>query len=639
MVVIFFRPYFLILLNLSIISLTLSSNLFSQVGDPFDVLNKELNERIEIDDQEDENKSAQELLAEAFMLQADERLLDARSKLLKALRKDPKEYKTYIALANYYLIHVGHFKLSLKYIKRGAQIFEEKYGKAPYQDSLLQTFHADILSILSQARLNLDDYAGALKPLERFESLGYFSPWHASSKAWILMKLERFDEAIKTAKIGLLFGGNLGSTRNVLAILLSMTGKRQEALEIFRRAIDFELSLGEMGQAATPLNNAGEVYKESFMEEQAKSSWQRAIRLPDGCEHVLPSLNLTFLYIEETDYGAAEDTLNNFETCIAKYPLRNGEEHLALVHLARGRIALHTGRINDALDHFDAALIRKQWFGKIGTTNDDMLAATYASYAQALKVKNNYLKFKLHKTIWNRLASVKERIKNYVKARWFFRRALQVLTEDLNFFEDLYIRHTDSMLEYPTLGSVSAYLSSNSLKERIRNEIEVDTRPKAKLYYNAYLGENYLNNFKKAAGLNLLNQVIKDARPTHDRALKKHCLGLILRKLKFGSPEYLRISQMLFQISAPAIRNYGAYLPVHAANLPPKVVKRLRRVGIWPQNDKNLFFKVFYSLENGEHIFRFESTKPAIGDSRVKSVDLNIAANNFANSIFQLQGE
>src|SRR3712207_9038468 len=49
-------------------------------------------------------------------------------------------------------------------------------------------------------------------------------------------------------------------------------------------------------------------------------------------------LNLTLLYIDQLKFDSAAATIDGFQRCIAQYPLRNGEEHSALVSLARGRI-------------------------------------------------------------------------------------------------------------------------------------------------------------------------------------------------------------------------------------------------------------------------------------------------------------
>jgi tetratricopeptide (TPR) repeat protein len=510
----------------------------------------------------DEKKSAEELLGDAFFLLRSERPLDARTKLLKALQKDPSLYRTHYLLAGYYLVHVGHFRLAMKYIKRTEELFEKKYGPPPYTDRLIQLEHGDILYYLSQIQLSLDNYQGSLDTLDRFQRLGYSSEWYAGARAWVLMKLGRIQEAIKVARAGVLAGSEPGRTLNMLGILLSMNGQPQEALEVFRRAIASEFSAGSEGQPATPLNNSGEVYKEIFEDDKAESAFLRATSLPDGCEHVLPSLNLTLMYVDQQKHDAAISTLDSFQRCIAQFPLRNNEEHVALVSLARGRIDLHTGNVDRAIRRFRTALNGTQWFGKIGTNQNDLVVAATISLSQALTRKNNAIRTRLPLT-WTEWASQKKEIaENAIEAWWLMRRARQILTGDLNDIEDLTIRNTDSLIEYPTLGEPLRGLSSSALSNRIAAEQITDERATAKLFYQAYLAENVRSPWNSARSNQLLEDVIERARPRYDDLLKTHATLLRMQGLPSSSPRYEELAYRVFYTSPAELRNYGLPLPV-----------------------------------------------------------------------------
>jgi tetratricopeptide (TPR) repeat protein len=513
--------------------------------------------------EKDDSKSADELLQEAlYLLETEERLLDARTKLLKALKKDPKMWKIHYVLSGYYFSHVGHFRLSMKYIKRAEELFTEKHGPPPYRDETAQFEHSNILYYLSQIRLSLDNYQGALDALDDYSRFDYSAAWYPGSRAWILMKLGRIQEAIKVARSGILLGADVGRTLNMLGILLSMNGEPQEALEVFRKAIAAEFSDGSRGQPATPLNNSGEVYKELFDDDKAESSFLRATSLPDGCEHVLPSLNLTLLYIDQQKTDAAISTLDSFQKCVAQFPLRNNEEHAALVHLARGRIDLHTGNIDRAITHFRAAMDGTQWFGKIGTNQNDLVVATTISLGQALSRQNNALKFKLSAT-WSEWLDIKrEQVANAIESWWLMRRARQLLTEELNDLEDLSIRNTDSLLEYPTLGEVLRGLSSSALSARLDDETRKDSRVPAKLFYQAYLAESRLSGWSTREALSNLDGVIERARPRYDDLLKTHATLLRVGALDSSSSRYRELAYRVFYTSPAELRNYGYRLPV-----------------------------------------------------------------------------
>ena len=510
----------------------------------------------------DSDKTAEELIREASLLLATERPLDARTKLLKAIQKDPDEYKAYYLLAGYYLVHVGHFRLSLKYIKRAQELFEKKNGPPPYSSNLLQLEHGNLLYYLSQIRLNLDNYQGALDALDLYSSYGYRAEWYSGSRSWILMKLGRIQEAIKVARQGLLARSETGRTLNMLGILLSMDDQPQEALEIFRQAIAYEFSQGEDGQPATPLNNAGEVYKEIFDDVKAESTFLRATSLPDGCEHVLPSLNLTLLYIEQLKTEAALSTMDAFQRCVAQFPLRNNEEHAALVNLARGRIDLHTGNVERAIKRFETALQGTQWFGKIGTNQNDLQVAVTISLAQALLRQNNLLAFHVASSWTEWLEQKRRRAENSLHSWWLMRRARQMLIDDLNDIEDLTIRNTDSLLEYPTLGEVLAGLSDAALARRIAGQRSKDSRAIAGVFYDAYIAEADQSWIFPESSQTGFDSVIGRGREGFDVLLKTH---MMLRRMETLSPDserYRELAYWVFYTAAPELRNYGQPLPV-----------------------------------------------------------------------------
>ena len=611
----------------------LPSSASADIQDPYDPFDFSLD--IRVDEEEDKLKSAQELIDEAQILFIDERPLDARTKLLRALAKEPESFEAHKLLAGYYLVHVGHFRLALKYIKQAEKLFYEDNGSVPYSDHLLKSQHAHILHLLSQIRLNLDNYQGALDTLNQYASLGYYQDWYPGSRAWILMKLGKIEEAIKTARLGLLTRAEMGRTLNILGILLSVNGEREASLKVFKDAIAHELSLGKLGQPATPLNNSGEVYREIFEEDKAERSWLKSVSLPDGCEHVLPSLNLVVLYIEQNRFANAKKAIDGFESCIAQFPLRNGEEHRALVHLARGRIAMHTGFIDEAVEHFEAAIERRQWFGKIGSSQADLESATTISLAQALLRQNSHEKFRLHKTLWAKIDSLKKRVHNRMRVWWLMRRARQIMTEELLALEDIYVRNTDSIIEYPTFGEMLRYFSFSTLEKRIDLEKIDDSRSQAHVYYRAYLAENALQNGLEELGKKYIEQAIQDSRPRYDDGLRLHLLNKKLDLLHEGSSEYQRVAYTIFSLSKAALRNYGHRLPV-AIQIEDSIVRSLlQNSTFYPSQSRNLEYIVSHNFEQGKHILTFRSRSGLTKTIRVKGEEINLVINQLADGVFR----
>ena len=585
----------------------------------------------------DANKTADELLSEAELLFQDERPLDARTKLLLALSKDPESHRAHAMLAAYYYSHVGHFKLALKYTRRALQLLQERNGLPPYEDPMIASQHAHYLNLLAESRLNLDDYEGALAVLDEYESYNYFQSWYPASRAWILMKTGRLDEAIKTARFGLLIGADVGRSLNILGILLSLKNERDSSIEIFRQAIAHEFSLGSQeGHPSTPLNNVGEVYRETFQEPLAERSWMQAVSLPNGCDHVLPALNLATIRLERLDIDGASAAIDNFESCVAQFPLRNGEEHRALVHLIRGRIALYNGQVDSAIEHLRAALQRQQWFGRIGTDVEDLQAGALSSLTIAIRHKLQREKL-LHSSdetfvetgrrMWSRLISNTE-------SWWLNRRVLQLLIDHLNYAEDIYIRNTDSLFNYSTLGSVLSRLPTTTLERRVALIREKEDRGPAENYYQMYLAENRLHHGNTAQALQELRQLRQSLRKPADAAASLHIALTIAQHISPQEAEYEDLLLTAFTLNRMSIPSYGLQLPVNfsstSGTTPPEILKSAFLV----DSNRRHEFLLTYGLTDGTHSLRFTSRTGIASPKTVTGRELSEVVRRLADEIF-----
>jgi Tfp pilus assembly protein PilF len=590
--------------------LLLSGLSFAQdIFDPFDL---GIDEETPIED-----KTADELVLDALTLLQDERPLDARSRLIQAIKKDPKHIRAHSLLGHYYMAYVGHFRLAERYIEKAFSLFYEQNGKPPYFDSLTQSMHMNLYNLKSQSKLNLDQYQEALDVLDEFAGYGYMASWYPASRSWILMKLGNIQDAIRVARAGVMSGAEPGRTLNMLGILLSMNGQPTESISVFEAAIDLEESLGKLGNPATPLNNMGEVYEEMFDDKNAEISYSRALGKHDGCEHILPALNLAILMIDQLNLVGAKKAIDNFESCVAQYPLRNGEEHKALVHLARGRIDLYSGRIDEAIKHFEAALEKKQWFGKIGTSIEDLQVGVMQSLAQALRAKNNIVNttrlsfFERRKETW-------ESIKRLVRAYWLERQAKQILISQLRDFEDLKIRNTDSMLEYPTLGRLLSTIPDSFILPRLSKQKALDSRAHAQVFYDLYIAQ--VTKDKELAF-----SVLSRLRQKYDDLLRTEAMTL----LASDSVDY---QKLLFNRSPSIFRNNGFKLPVKLVPDERWTRNLIRRTPFIKAEDStfSLVFK-----DSGEELeVNFISSKPTTQNARASGKDKDLVMNSLVQSIF-----
>ncbi len=521
----------------------------------------------------DLQKTAEELIDEAKTLLLSRHPIDARNKLQTALQKSPDDYRPYLFLAQYYLVDVAHFKLAYRYVLTAEELFKKKYGEEiNIRDPELARQHGLLLFLRSEAELNLDKYQDSLNTLERFEKL-YYATWLPRSKAWVLMKLKRLDDAISVAKSGLLFNPEERGIYNVLGILLSMRGDRELALKAFAKSIVTELSEGSSGQASTPLNNAGEVYRELFKDSLAEVSWIKAISLPDGCEHILPSLNLTILYIDQTRFIQAQRVLDDFQICFAQQLEKSDAEHKTLLALAKGKIDLHRGDVDQALKLLLEAKERQQWFGKIGTNQNDVEFASTISLARALRAKAFALNDHINKDWKEYFQNLYNQQYYLLNSWWLNRQARAQGVNELEDLEDLSIRNTDTMVEYPTIGSMLQGFPTTSLSKRLSRLEAEDKREDAKIYYQLYLAENLMDKGKYQQALSILLE-IKDQFRAIDRLAKAEVLtDIIISETNkkyfwqsFTSTELnqnIKNREDLFGILPSQLRYYDLKLPVN----------------------------------------------------------------------------
>jgi hypothetical protein len=219
-----------------------------------------------------------------------------------------------------------------------------------------------------------------------------------------------------------------------------------------------------------------------------------------------------------------------------------------------------------------------QWFGKIGTNQNDLIVATTISLSQALRRKNKIIESSLSSGVREWLANKKVILTNSLEAWWLMRRARQMLLGELHDVEDLSIRNTDSLLEYPTFGEALRGLSQSSLSRRLAKEGRDDSRAPAKLFYQLYEAESDLGWWPARATLASLDTLIERARPRYDELLRIHAILLRMRSLDRDSKRYQELAYRVFLTAPAELRNYGLPLPVllDSTSLPRPLRRAIR---------------------------------------------------------------
>lgn len=474
------------------------------------------------------------------------RVIDGRETLLAATRKFPEDHRSQLFLGRYYLYDVRNFRLAFKYISNAKRNLVKTHGDdySEYPAFVFDEYRL-ILLLEIDCRSDLDDYAGALKLISDFED-SFYDESLAATKAWLLMKTGNLEESYKEAQRGVfLSGGSDTRSLNVLGIVQSIKRDREKSIRTFNEILFMLNAQGLVSQTSTPLNNVGEVYREIFQVEKAEESWSKVLTLADACEHVLPSLNLAHLYIDQLKLFRAEQVISSYESCFAADGLRDDTEHRTLLRLVKGKLEQRKGNFDKAEKLFTDAKDQHQWFGKIGTTKDDMKLAIFAALSNLYWAKANWASVV---DTFGVINSAGDRVRSW----WYARQAMKVALFDLFDFEDLFIRNTDAMLEYPTMGRWLRVFSRSALSSRARSLIESDDRVQAHRYYLLYISEQL--------SVEDLRELMSKW-PEDDGLGKAEAMALLIRRTG-SAEESIKLRQNLYQYSPAHFKEHGLKLPV-----------------------------------------------------------------------------
>jgi len=286
----------------------------------------------------------------------------------------------------------------------------------------------------------------------------------------------------------------------------------------------------------------------------------------------------------------------------------------------------------------EQALANQQWFGKIGTSPDDMKAALYTTHAQILDAQNAHLSTRVPLNLFEQLAFVRQKISNALQAWWSYRKARQLLVEKLNEFEDMYIRHTDSMLEYTTLGDVLATFRPHTLKRHRTENVHYDKREYANAYYDSYLAQSYAKHGDTANAYRLWEQALSKMREPAEGLLKVHALLQQAHLQKRGSTARSKAVLQAFELSPSSVRNEGLRLPVVVKG-GDAILDTLQDSAFLPLNSGSLPYRIEHSFDGKLHFLKFVSATATVRDMTVQSESLIEAVNGLAESIFKRESQ
>jgi hypothetical protein len=157
-----------------------------------------------------------------------------------------------------------------------------------------------------------------------------------------------------------------------------------------------------------------------------------------------------------------------------------------------------------------------------------------------------------------------------IRAWWNERPARELTVDELENFEDLYIRNTDAMLEYGTLGTFAASFPRTSIERKLDRMEQTDSRPDAHTHYSLYRAEALL----KAGRAQEANQLLASLKWREiDRLAQAQALAVQIKAQQSSftwlsrpdekqKRELAELKERLFSLLPSHLRYAGAPLPV-----------------------------------------------------------------------------
>ncbi|MCS6961229.1 MAG: tetratricopeptide repeat protein [Deltaproteobacteria bacterium] len=475
--------------------------------------------------------------------------IDARDKLLEIIKKNPQSLEALVLVMEYYSNIVSDPDEVLEYNK----LAKEALKTANILDRI--QFYDLVIYYEFNALSQKNKYEEALRILQETERKGYLPPWYFSSLSWILFKLGRFEEAVEAAEKGLNFYGDQVSSLNMLGIIYGVLGRWNEAIEVLKKAK--EIGIITKQSIAAPLNNLAEIHEELFNETLALQLYEEAIKGDTDCSALLSYINLAFLYLDFLDTRSAKKVLNDYKSCVSKFPFKSPKSFRSLINLVEARINLIEGRFEEARRLSKWILDYEQQLGSIGTDENDLKAATLqtillANTGLARRAKFDTEGFFGPARSWFLVARL-----NFENI--LYRRELaNILFKKLNKFEDLRIKNSDSFLFYPFLGFELANWNRQTLGALITKLRAKDTRNRVFLYYDLYTA-NLIKRFDEK----ILKQNLGQLRAYYDEALSAAYLIKLLQHENLAN-EKERLASLLYDKWPQAFIIFRLSLPVYS---------------------------------------------------------------------------
>ncbi|QQR89884.1 MAG: hypothetical protein IPJ88_17220 [Myxococcales bacterium] len=450
--------------------------------------------------------SSDEQLAWAFA--RSDKLIKARELAQEVIEKNKSSYVAHLVLG--YVEHYAEANIprSVFHLEKALKLYERKYGKVPTPQKPWG-WHSRILKELGASYYDMEEYEKRIAFMDRYNE--YYRPLMIAERAWPLMKLRRYKEARKYAKLALkedtLFQKVLAY--NALCAIEFEAGDNEAGYLACKQAVEHARQ-ERRTLSAVDLSNYAEASRSLFKLDEAEKTSLEATRVPVSW-YANPWLDLADLYLRE---GRFAESLSAFKS-IAPYRAERPPHvrNVDLSELRRGLAAffLVMGKADVSAEISEKALLLPDRRAHTSREAEQDRAILALLHRRALRVSaEQQLEKSVDKVFYKRLWAWMQASFQRMKAWRAGQQVARLLSEGSRLAGTFKIGSAQSAVMPPWFaGDLIDVLGPSVSMEALREAEQSDERPLVQAYYDAFKAETFLRAGRYIESLRAANAAEK----------------------------------------------------------------------------------------------------------------------------------
>ncbi len=512
---------------------------------------------------------------EAWELASARRYVKAREVAERLVRARPGSYVGHLVLAHAQHYGEANFPRALFEVRLALRRFEAAHGAEP-PTSAPWRWHVRILRELAATEGDLDHHAEKLGWLARHNQL--YEPDLLADRAWPLMKLGRFEEARRAARLGVASddGWERAVGLNALCAIEFEASDDAKSYEACRLALDDARASGSV--SAVDLTNFAEASRSLFLFDEAEQLGLEATRAPVAW-YGNPHLELAELYTREARFPEALGALREVPRYRAQRPAHARDADRNESRRALAAFFLVVGRPDDARRLTARALVMpdRRSHNSRDPAQDRAIVALLDRSARRLSAEI-LAEDAAAEPLWRRPLLAARAAMLRLEGWSSGRQAGRLLADDARLVGSFRIGTSRGAVMPPWLaGELVEVMGAGVVREALRRARAGDRRARAPAYYDAFECEVALAQGDDARAQRLGARALA-ALPPAEALLRARVQALVAEAaMRADEPAAAaRAFDAAFQADPGVFRRLGVAVPVRFAAVSGEVAEAVR---------------------------------------------------------------